>query len=193
VAALGTTLTLLALGIVQAATAHALRELDAGRSVGPVQAYRLALRRARPLLGALLVAVLVVLVLVGTLFLIPVAIWLTVRWALIVPVIEYERTSAIGALHRSGRLVRLGWFKVASLIVVGAGLALATGPVIGFVLIVFTDTPLWVVNVVAGLVYALVIPIVALTTIYVYADCRAREALQEEAGPAVLPPELDLA
>ena len=38
--------------------------------------------------------------------------------------------------------MRLGWVKVASLIVVGAGLALATGPIIGFVLIVFTATPL---------------------------------------------------
>ena len=40
---------------------------------------------------------------------------------------------------------------------------------------------------IAGVVYALVLPIVALTTVYVYADCRAREALQEEAGPAVAP------
>ena len=61
-------------------------------------------------------------------------------------------------------------------------------------LIVFTDTPLWVVNVIAGVVYALVLPIVALTTMYVYADARVRDAQLAEAGPvAELPAELDLA
>ena len=54
VVALGTAFTLLGLGLVQAATAWALVEIDAGRPIGPVQAYRLALdsvaaaaRRAR--------------------------------------------------------------------------------------------------------------------------------------------------
>ena len=49
--ALGTTLTLLGLGLVQAATARALVEIDAGRDVGPLRAYRLSLVRARPLFG----------------------------------------------------------------------------------------------------------------------------------------------
>ena len=51
--AVGVALTLLGLGLVQAATACALVEIDAGRPIGPVRAYRLALRRIRPLLGAI--------------------------------------------------------------------------------------------------------------------------------------------
>ncbi len=190
VAAIATTLTLLALGLVQAATAQAMLALEEDRRIGPVAAYRLALRHLRPLVGALLLAVLVVLVLIGTLVLIPIAIWLTVRWALIVPVIELEGATALGALHRSGRLVRLGWVKVASLIVAGAAAALVLGPAIGFVLIVFTDTPLWLVNVVGGLVYALALPLVAITTMYVYTDARSREVLEDRAGDAVLPSEI---
>ena len=39
---IGTTLTLLALGLVQAATARALVEVDQGRQIGPLRAYVLA-------------------------------------------------------------------------------------------------------------------------------------------------------
>ena len=60
VVAIGTTLTLLGLGLVMAATARALVELDAGRPVDPLRAYRLALRSVRPLLGALLVVTITV-------------------------------------------------------------------------------------------------------------------------------------
>ena len=51
VATVGTTLALLGLALVQAATACALIELDEGRRVGPVHAYRLALAKFRPLAG----------------------------------------------------------------------------------------------------------------------------------------------
>ena len=88
--ALGTTFTLLGLGLVQAATAGALIELDAGRAVGPLQAYRLALVRAGRLFKGLLIAVVAVSLLASSIFLLPVAIWLAGRWALIAPVVELE-------------------------------------------------------------------------------------------------------
>ena len=42
VVVIGTTLTLFALGLVQAATVRALVEIDAGRPIDPLRAYRLA-------------------------------------------------------------------------------------------------------------------------------------------------------
>ena len=51
VLAIGTALTLLGLGLVQAATARALVEIDADRPIGPVQAYRLALDCVKPVFG----------------------------------------------------------------------------------------------------------------------------------------------
>ena len=53
VVAIGTTLALLGFALVQAATACALVEIDAGRPVGPIHAYRTALTKLRPLLGGL--------------------------------------------------------------------------------------------------------------------------------------------
>jgi hypothetical protein len=192
VLAIGTALTLLGLGLVQAATARALVEIDQGRAVGPVRAYRLAANSIRPLLGALVVASVVISLLASSIYLIPLAIWLAGRWALIAPSIELEELSALGGLRRSGRLVRGKWLKVASLIVIGAVLAVATGPIIGAILILGTDAPFWLVNVIAGVVYALTMPLVAITTTYVYSDRRVDLELGGERAPAKLPAEIEL-
>ena len=191
VVAIGTTLALLGFALVQAATTCALVELDAGRKVNAVQAYRRAFGKIRPLLGGLLIAVAVWLLLTLTAFLIPVAIWLTVRWLLLAQAVEAEDESALGGLRRSYRLVGGRWFRVGSLVGVGALLALAAGPLVGALLIVLTDAPLALLNVVAGVVYALAMPFVALTTSYVYFDARVSEEL-EPAAPELLPPEVEL-
>ena len=62
---------------------------------------------------------------------------------------------------------------------------------LGVVLILGTDAPFWLVNVVAGVVYAVTMPFVALTTAYVYFDARVQGALVEP-GPAELPAEIEL-
>jgi hypothetical protein len=192
VLSIGTALTLLGLGLVQAACARALVEIDNARPITPVRAYLLAADGVAPLFRALLLAALVVSLLASSLFLIPIAVWLAGRWALIVPAIELERVSAIGALRRSGRLVRRRWLKVASLIVAGAALVLVGGPLVGVLLILLTDAPFWLVNVVAGVVYAVTMPFVALTTGYVYFDARVRGELAPEGEAAELPAEIRL-
>ena len=189
VVGIGTTLTLLGLALVQAATACALVEIDEGRPSGPVRAYRIAFRRVRPFLGGLGFAVVVWIALNLTTVLIPVAIWIAVRWILLAQVVELEDRSALDGLRRSSELVRGRWFRVASLVGVGALLVLAAGPLIGASLILLTDAPLPLLNVVAGVVYALAMPFVALTTAYVYFDARVREEL-EPAAPATLPAEV---
>jgi hypothetical protein len=182
VVAVGIALTLLALGFVQMATARALVEIDAGRPVGALRAYRLAFGGLRSLFVALMVSVLAVLLLAGFVVLIPIAVWLTVRWALIAPAIELEGLSGLEALRRSGRLVRRNWLKVGSLTILGAAIAFITGSLAGVLLILLTDAPLAAADVVAGIVYAVTLPFIALTTAYVYFDTRVRDEL---AGPAV--------
>jgi hypothetical protein len=192
VLAVGTALTLLGIGLVQAASARALVEIDAGRSIGPVRAYRLAADSVAPLFGALLLAALVVSLLANSVFLIPIAVWLAGRWALIAPVIELEDASSIGGLRRSARLVRRRWLKVSSLIVAVGALAILVGPLVGVLLILGTDAPFWLVNVIAGLVYTVTMPFVALTTTYVYFDARVRGELDAEREPVELPAEIEL-
>jgi hypothetical protein len=175
-----------------AATLRALVEIDAGRRIGPLQAYRLAFDNVGPLLRGLAIASVVISLLLSSLFLVPIAIWLAVRWALVVPAVELEDLSARQALRRSGRLVRQEWLKVASLIVVGGALAVVAGPLIGALLILFTSTPLALLNLVAAVVYAVAMPFVALTTAYVYFDTRVRDELVSEHEPDELPAEIQL-
>jgi hypothetical protein len=192
VVAVGTALTFLGLALVQAATVCALVRLDESRPVGPVEAYRLALPRFRPLLGAAAALVLMWLLLSTTAVLIPVAIWLAVRWSLLAQAVELEGLSALAALRRSAELVRGRWLRVASLVGVGAGLALLAGPFVGALLILATNAPLPLLNLVAGLVYAVAMPFVALTTSYVYFDARVRHELEPVGEPAELPAEVRL-
>jgi hypothetical protein len=187
---IGVSLTLLGLGLVQAATACAVVELDEGRAVGPLDAYRLALRRVRPLLRAIAVFVVVVVALTSTTFLIPVAAWLAVRWALIAPVVEIEGLGGLAALRRSGALVRRRWLRVASLVGVSALVATVTGPLLGALLVFVVEAPLSLLNVVAGLVYAATMPFVGLVTTYVYADARARVELEPRTVIDELPAEI---
>ena len=186
------TLTLLGISFVQAATACALARIDDGGSIGPVEAYARALTRIRPLLGAIGIAVAFWLALTLTAILSPLAVWLAVRWSLLAQVIELEETSSRGALRRSGALVRGRWWRVASLVVAGSVISLAAGPLVGALLILASDAPLGLVNVVAGIVYALAMPFVALTTSYVYFDARTRAELEPEEHGHELPAEIAL-
>jgi hypothetical protein len=188
----GTTFALLGLGLVQAAAACALVEIDANRPVGPWDAYRLALRRFRPLLGAIALFVLVWVVLTTTVFLIPVAVWLAVRWCLVAPVVELEDHRPFPSLRRSAELVRRRWIRVGSLVGISAALALFTGPLIGAILIFTTSAPFALLNIVAGVVYALAMPYVALVTSYVYFDARARAELEPFRRVSELPAEIQL-
>jgi hypothetical protein len=103
-----------------------------------------------------------------------------------------EDRSAFGGLGRSYALVRGRWLRVASLVAVGAVLALAAGPLLGAILIFLTNAPLALVNFVAGVVYALAMPFVALTTVYVYFDARVRNELEPELGIGPLAAKLEL-
>ena len=190
---IGTTLALLGIALVQAAVTCALRELDAGREIGPIGAYRIALRRVGPLLRAVGLFVVAWLLLTTSAFLIPVALYLGVRWCLLAPVVEMEGLRGRDALRRSGALVGGRWIRVASLVGVSAAIALAAGPLLGVALIFTTSTPFVLVNIVAGVVYTLAFPFVALVTAYLYYDARVHEAL--EPAPerhSQLPAEADL-
>jgi hypothetical protein len=82
--------------------------------------------------------------------------------------------------------------KVTSLIVVGAGLAIVAGPAVGVGLILTTDAPLWLVNAVAGVIYMVTMPLVALATAYAYFDARVRYELAVEHPSGDLPAEIEL-
>jgi hypothetical protein len=52
-------------------------------------------------------------VLTTTTFLIPVAIWLAIRWCLLAPVVELEERGGRDAVRRKPELVRRRWWRTA--------------------------------------------------------------------------------
>jgi hypothetical protein len=191
---LGVVVSLFAVGIVQAATARAVVEIDAGRPASARSAYRAVLGEARPLLIGLLIAVAAFVVLNLTVFLIPVALYLTIRWALLGVVIGVEGApiSGIGALRRSSSLTRGHWWRAASLTVGVLGLALLSGPCVGALVLLGTGASFDVVNLIAAVVYAVVMPFAGVVMTYLYFDLRVRHELAaaDPAARGELPSEL---
>jgi hypothetical protein len=188
----GTVLTILGLSVVQAATAHALVELDEGREIGSLRAFRLGLNQIPPLLGALARATVLTAVLTVTVVGIPLAVWLIVRWSLIAQVVALEDHRARGALRRSGTLVTRHWLRTASITYVVAALSLLLGPVIGAILLLITSASFNVINLAASGIYVVTMPFVAITTTYLYFDLLVREKLGSKPveRAAVLPAEI---
>ena len=172
--ALGAVLALLGYSLVVAATSRAMIELDAGRPVTTLAAYRMSLDSSRPLLGALGIAVALQFVLDLTVVLIPVALFLLVRWSLLAVVVELEDHGVRGALRRSGGLSQGHWWRVLSLVVGVSAASLLVGPLVGALVLLATGAAFNLVNLLAALVYVLVMPFAAIVTVYVYFDLRVR-------------------
>ena len=181
--------------LVLAATTHALREIDGGVDVDAWRAYRLALARWRPLLGAFAISSILVGLLSLTVVLSPVAVVLVLLFALFVPVITFEGAAAVASLRRSAALVTRQIIKTAVLLATSILVAGALGPLLGTILILVTGAPFPVANIVAGVTYVVLMPYVALTMAYLYFDALVRSELAraEPGVPEALPAEIETA
>ena len=164
----------------QAATAASLAELDAGRRVGPIDAYRLALRRTGPLLGTALLYLLAILVPLALLFLSPLAIVAAVAFALFVPVVQIEVRSGPGALRRSAHLVRHQVGKLVLLLLLAVALTALVGGLLATLVILAVQAPFVVVNLIPGVVQALLAPFTSLMVALAFYHGVAREQEQAE-------------
>jgi hypothetical protein len=189
---IGTSLALLGLGLVQAAAACALVEIDQDRPLTATRAYRISFRRIRPLLRAVVLFVIAWVVLTAIPPLIPIAVFFAVRWCLAAPIVELEGKGGAAALGRSWQLVSGHWFRTGSLVGLSAAIALISGPLLGALMIFAVSLPLATINVVAGIVYAVALPFVGLVTAYAYFDARTRLELEPADRPTELPAEIDL-
>jgi hypothetical protein len=171
--------TLLALTIVQAVTALAIVELDAGHSISALAAYRLALKRARPLLQALLTTIVIIALLDLTIVGAIIGLWLMVRWSLLAQTAVLDSGPSAGPLRRSASLTRRHWWKAATVVGLVAVPGLLAGPLIGAILLIITSASFAFVDVSAAVVNVVVLPFVAITTTYLYWDLQVQKLLKE--------------
>jgi hypothetical protein len=171
----GVLMTFVGLAVVQAATARAVADIDAGRPVGVVSAYRGLRGRLRRLVGALAFVVVVQIVLDLTIVLIPVALFLLVRWSLLGVVAGLEDDPQPGVLRRSAVLTRRHWWRTATVALGVTGAALLIGPLVGAIVLVATSASFAFVNIIAALVNVAALPFAAVALTYLYYDLRERD------------------
>ena len=163
------------LAIVSGAIVAFMREVDRGRVPGAAGAYRALRPRVWRAVGVHLLVQVLTLLLVLTIIGIPYAIKKYVDWQLTQQEVLFEDRSLREALRGSTRVVRGHWWHTAATVLVLALLGVVAGPMLGFAL-VFTPLPPPLINLFGSLVYALVIPYIAVGLTLLYLDLVERRA-----------------
>lgn len=144
-------------------------EIQPRLSLGP--SWDAMRRRAGVLVGALVIAVVVIVLASLTVVGAPLAAWLFVRWVFLPQAVVLEGCGARHALGRSGELVRGRWFHTAlvtlTTLAVMSGLGIAVGLVL---LVLFTGMPLWALSAIVAACGMLMLPFAALVMTYLYGD-----------------------
>jgi hypothetical protein len=167
--------------VVAAIVIAYLRDLELGRQASYAIAFRDMLQRfRRVVLGQILNSILVLLIAL-TIIGIPFAIWKYVQWQFVQQEIMFKDKGMRAAFHGSTRLVRGNWWRTVRVAGLLWLISVATGPILGFALI-FTPLPLFWANFVGTVVFALLVPYVAIGRTLLFWDLSTRheEAATEE-------------
>jgi Vacuolar protein sorting-associated protein 62 len=164
------------------AIALVLRNLDSGRRLGCVAAYRLVFRRFWSLLGAAAIVVLVQLAILLTIVGIPVAVYRLVRRLFAFNEVVLRRRSARSAPNASVALVRGHWWRTALFALLLYFIAISIGPAVGIALLFQTRLSPTLINVIGSLTYFAVFPYVAIAAALLYFDLGERRREADEAA-----------
>ncbi|MGH3037977.1 MAG: hypothetical protein ACRDLZ_00990 [Gaiellaceae bacterium] len=167
-------LTALSTILATAAIALVLRNLDSGRILGCVKAYRFVLRRFWSLLGAALIVVLVQVLLLLTIVGIPIAIYRLVRRVFVLHEVVLRGHGARSSQGASVALVRGNWWRTALVLGLLYLILIGVGPVIGFVLLFTTGIAPIVINALGSVIYMVVFPYAAIAGTLLYFDLEER-------------------
>jgi hypothetical protein len=163
---------LAAMAIVSALVAVFVRGLAEAGAARLADSWRGMSERFWRLLAAPLLAALTVLALAITLIGIPLAIWLAVRWALVQQEIVFHDASVGGAFRGSARLLRGRWLRACRPVLL-FGLIGSIGPALHFALLFTAPAPVWA-DLIGAVVFALLIPYVALGYTLLFLDLEGR-------------------
>jgi hypothetical protein len=162
--------------LVVAGVIAALGEAEAGRAISIGGAYRLVWQNIGTLARARLRALGIVFLLGVTVVGSPWAVRQAVRWVFLEHAVLLGGASAEDARAASERLVAGQWWHTLGVtLAVGFG-AVATGPVVGMTILLFTSASLTFINLISSIIYVALIPYAATCLTMLYYDLQlARE------------------
>ena len=159
--------------VVAAIAISFMRDLEVGRRASYAASFgEMIARFRRVVLGQVLNSLLVLLIAL-TIIGIPFAIWKYVDWQFVQQEILFRDKRMRAAFKSSTRLVRGNWWRTVRVAGILWLISTVTGPILGFALI-FTPLPLFWANLVGSLVFALLVPYVAIGRTLLYWDLSAR-------------------
>jgi hypothetical protein len=164
----------LASAIVSAAVIVAIRQLEETGTAGFLSAYRGVWARFKRVVGAQLLAMLALVLMALTIIGIPFAAWKYVGWLFVQQKILFEDQRLREAFRGSSDLVRGRWWYTLRVAAFFWVVSVVVGPFLGFALI-FTAMPLLLINVIGSIVFALLIPYVAIGQTLLYLDLQVTE------------------
>lgn len=159
--------------VVAAVVIVFVRELVRGQRAGFLGSYAGMGRRFWRVAGAEILAQLGILLLAITVIGLPYAIYKYVAWQFVQQEILFEDKGFKEAFHGSSDLVRGRWWHTVRVAGFLWLVSIVTGPVLGFALIFVNLSLLWI-NLIGSVVFALLIPYVALGHTLLYFDLGAR-------------------
>jgi len=165
----------IASAIVAAIVIVAVRQISEDGEASFVESYRGMWRRFRRVVGAQLLATLGLIAMAVTVIGLPFAAWKYVGWLFLQQQILFEDKSVRAAFRGSSELVRGRWWHTLRVAAVFWLIGLVTGPVLGFALI-FADISLILINGIGALVFALLVPYIAIGRTLLYFDLEAEAA-----------------
>ncbi len=167
--------------IVSGAVVAFMRLREEDESAGFVACYRAMYERLWRVVAGQLLAIVLVLLMIFTVIGIPFGIYFYIAWQFIQQEILFENRSMRDAFRGSHRLVRGHWWRTVRVAGFLWLLSVIAGPIFGFALIFANLSPI-LVNLIGSVVFALILPYVALGRTLLYFDLGARESEAEAAG-----------
>ncbi len=107
----------------------------------------------------------------------PFAVWKLVGWSFVQQEVLYTDKSIRGSFRSSSDLVRGRWWHALRTVIVLQFVGFAAGPFLGLFLI-FTPFPLFLVNLISSIIFALMIPFVTVGRTLLYFDLQARAEVE---------------
>ena len=166
---------------VSGAVVSFMRQLCEGEELGLMACYRAIYARLWRVVGGQLLATVLVLAMIFTIIGIPFGIYFYFAWQFVQQEILFKDCSIREALKGSHALVRGHWWRTIVVTGILFLLGVVTGPVLGFFLI-FANLSAVLVNLIGSVVFALLIPYIAMGRTLLYFDLEAREKAEEAAG-----------
>jgi len=161
--------------VIAAVVITGVREVSESGRASFVGAYRGMWQRFRRVVGAQLLVTLALILMAITVIGIPFAAWKYVGWLFVQQQILFEDKPLRAAFRGSSDLVRGRWWYTLRVAAVFAFIGLTAGPLLGFTLI-FANISLLLINAIGALVFALLVPYIAIGSTLLYFDLQAEPA-----------------